>query len=69
MPTAKENTYAVVPSALDHASKSCNNELPADLPVWDSLQTNNKNCKMISLSTNDTYWSVSLYYQYVNVYE
>ena len=34
--------YAVVPSALDHASKSSQNELPADLPVRDSLKQTNK---------------------------
>ena len=34
--------YAVVPSALDHASKSFHNELSADLPVWDSLQNKTK---------------------------
>ena len=43
MYTATINTYvkfiyAVAPIALDHASKSSHNELPADLPVWDSLQ-------------------------------
>ena len=42
--TVEIYTYAVVPSALDHASKSSHNELPADipLPVWDSLQQTNK---------------------------
>ena len=38
--TAKQN--AVEPSALDHASKSSNNELPADIPVWDSSKQTNK---------------------------
>ena len=35
-----------MPSALDHASNSSHNELPADLPVWDNLnkQTKNKHC-------------------------
>ena len=36
--------YAVVPSALDHASKSSHNELPADLPVWDSQINKQTKC-------------------------
>ena len=32
--------YQIVSSALDHALKSSHNGLPADLPVWDSLQIN-----------------------------
>ena len=36
--TIQSQMNAVVPCALDHASKSSHNELHADLPVWDSLQ-------------------------------
>ena len=32
-----------MPSAQDHASKKFHNELPADLPVWDSLQKQSRN--------------------------
>ena len=35
---AKIFFYAVMPSALDRASQSSHNELPADLSVLDSLQ-------------------------------
>ena len=31
---------AVVPSALDYASKCSHNELHADIPVWDSSKKN-----------------------------
>ena len=34
--TVENYIYPVVPGALDHASKSSQNELPADLPLWDS---------------------------------
>ena len=36
--TVEKYIYVVVPTAIDHASKSSHNELLADLPVWDSLK-------------------------------